>query len=377
MRSLFGLTVALMVVMPGIALAQSPDRPVVELGAQGSKRIFDEGVASALRLTLPLTPRTAIEATADIEKSFELKWEGGTRRSAREFSVHWRQTVFTSGRWQVFGLLGAGRDRVEHNYPDRINGAGRVEPAHTNVQSEFVAHFGPAVQVELAPWLALRGDLRGTIGDHSGVRYMVGAVVPIRRSRAGDQPAVSAPPPRAADQPAVSARPPRADDQPARSAPPPEKWRRLKPGREVWVWMTTSTRSLVHGDIVAISDSSLTIRERGREVTVRLDDVRLVEGRDSVKNGLLIGAVSGAVAGGVAGASFWSSVGGSYTPSGSDELNALLIGAGGGAVVGGLFGMMVDALIPGRQILFGASTTVVRPILSPTKKAVDVAIRWQ
>ena len=95
--------------------------------------------------------------------------------------------------------------------------------------------------------------------------------------------------------------------------------------------MTTSTRSLVHGDIVAISDSSLTIRERGREVTVRLDDVRLVEGRDSVKNGLLIGAVSGAVAGGVAGASFWSSVGGSYTPSGSDELNALLIGAGGGA----------------------------------------------
>jgi hypothetical protein len=273
MRRFIGIAVTLMGVMPGIALAQSPDRPVVELGAQGSKRIRDEGQSLSLRLTVPLKRGTAIEATVDVQKPFELKWEGGTRRSAREFNVHWRQAVFTSGRWQVFGLLGAGRNRVEHNYPERINGAGRVEPAHTNVHSEFVAHFGPAVQVGVARWLALRGDVRLTLGEQdSGVNVMVGAVVPIRRLRPGDPPSAPA----------------------AQSTPPPAKWRRLKPGREVWVWVTTDTRSLVHGDIVAISDSSLTIREQGREVTIRLDDVRSVEARDNVRNGFLIGAVPGA-----------------------------------------------------------------------------------
>ena len=354
MRRLLCLVVTLMMGMPGIALAQSPDGPIVELGVQGSKRIRDEGVAGALRLTLPLTRRTAIEATADIQKSFELKWEGGTRRSARQFSVHWKQTVFTSGRLQIFGVLGAGRNRVEHNYPDRIV-PGHVEPAHTNVQSEFVAHFGPAVQVELARWLALRGDLRHTLGERDpGVNVLVGAVIPIGRHRAADAPSVPA--------------------KPAQSTPLPDKWRRLKPGREVWVWVTPGTRSLVHGDIVAISDSSLTIREQGREVTIRLDDVRLVEGVDSKKNGFLIGAVPGAVVGGLVFFSAASSICGSCD---IDEGAWIVPGAVAGGLVGGLIGMMVDGLNTGRQTLFGSGTTVVTPVITPTKKAIDVAIRWR
>ena len=55
MRGLIGVAVALIVMMPSVALAQSPDRPVVELGAQGSKRTNDRAsVAWALRLTVPL-----------------------------------------------------------------------------------------------------------------------------------------------------------------------------------------------------------------------------------------------------------------------------------------------------------------------------------
>ena len=362
MRGLLCLVVTLMMGMPGIALAQSPDGPIVELGAQGSKRISDEGVAWALSLTVPLTRRTAIEATADVQKSFELMWEGGTRRSAREFSVHWRQTVFTSGRWQIFGLLGAGRDRVEHHYPERIL-HGRVEPASTNVQSEFVAHFGPAVQVQLAPWLALRGDVRLALGERDrGVNVLVGAVIPIGRHRAAD--------PHGAAVPATAI--PGTKPKPARSAPPPEKWRRLKPGREVWV--TTNTGSLVHGDIVAISDSGLSIREQDREVTIRLDDVRLVEGRDGLMNGFLIGAVPGAVAGGLV---FFSAASGICGSCDINEGAWILPGAVAGGIVGGLLGMMVDGLNPGRQTLFGGSTTVVTPVITPTKKAIDVAIRWQ
>jgi hypothetical protein len=43
----------------------------------------------------------------------------------------------------------------------------------------------------------------------------------------------------------------------------------------------------------------LVVTLMGREVTIRLDDVRSVEGRDRLKNGFLIGAVPGAVAGGL------------------------------------------------------------------------------
>ena len=186
MRGLLGFAVALMVVMPGVALAQSPRQPIVELGAQGSKKIGDKApVAWSLRLTVPLKPRIAIEAAADIQKSYVNEDVGGARTSVRELSVHWRQTVFTSGRWQIFGLLGVGRNREERRYEP-------IGLPITFVVSHFAAHIGPAVQVELAPWLALRGDLRGTIGNNgrnSGVRGMVGAVIPIGRSRASDPPA--------------------------------------------------------------------------------------------------------------------------------------------------------------------------------------------
>ncbi len=369
MRSLLGVAVALIVVMPSVALAQSPDRPVVEMGAQSSKRIRDEGQSWSLRLTVPLKRRTAIEATADIQKSFKLKWEGGTRRSAREFSVHWRQTVFTSGRWQIFGLLGGGRNRVEHNYPERIL-HGHVEP-HTNVQSELVAHFGPAVQVEVAPWLALRADVRGTLGEQdSGVNVMVGAMIPIRRSRAAAPPC--APTPAGA---IPNAKPKAAESTPP-AIPPPAAWRRVKPGREVWV--TTNTGSLVHGDIVAISDSGLTIREQGREVTIRLDDVRLVEGRDGLMNGFLIGAVPGAVAGSQLGSSYYcGSDCGDDAQEAALRLNLAVLGAVGGGIVSGLLGMMVDGLIPRRQTLFRGTTTVVAPVIMPNSKAIDVAIRWR
>jgi hypothetical protein len=157
------------------------------------------------------------------------------------------------------------------------------------------------------------------------------------------------------------------------SAPPPTAWRLVKPGREVWV--TTNTGSLVHGKVVAISDSSLNIREQGREVTIRLDDVRLVEGRDSKKNGLAIGGTSAAVAGGLFFSRLATELCEGGQECGGDTGGAFLLGAASGFVVGGLLGMMVDALIPGRQTLFGSSTTVVTPVITPERKSIDVAIR--
>src|SRR5687768_5199056 len=138
-RRILGVAVTLMVLMPGVALAQSPRQPVVELGAQGSKRMSGallrdstapgDSVPAAwsLRLTVNLKRRTAIEGTADIQKSYMDSFGSGARTSAMEFSAHWRQTVFTSGRLQVFGVLGAGRNRVVRNVPEWIQ-SGQVIP---------------------------------------------------------------------------------------------------------------------------------------------------------------------------------------------------------------------------------------------------------
>ena len=163
--------------------------------------------------------------------------------------------------------------------------------------------------------------------------------------------------------------------QAAGSTPPPTAWRLVKSGREVWV--TTNTGSLVHGKVAAISDSGLIIREQDREVTIRLDEVRLVEGRDSKRNGLLIGAVSGAVVGGGLLGFVAASGGGSACNGDCGTLNAVVGGAVAGAAVGGLFGLMVDGLIKGRQTLFWGSTTVVTPVITPDRKSIDVAIRWR
>jgi hypothetical protein len=258
---------------------------------------------------------------------------------------------------QIFGVLGGGKNRVETNFFRVVQG--RVEADSGSEVSEFVAHFGPALQVELARWLALRFDLQGIVGQRdSGVRGMMGAVIQIPRFRLGDPPSAPATPNATPNIPG--------------STPPPTGWQRVKPGRKVWV--TTNTGEVVHGEIAAISASSLSIREQDREVTIGLADVRMVEGNDSLKNGIVIGGASGGLAGGVL-FSLFATAACESDPCGAG--GAFVLGTIGGAAAGGLLGAMADWLIEGRQTLFGGSTIVVKPILSPTKKAVDVAIRWQ
>ena len=158
--------------------------------------------------------------------------------------------------------------------------------------------------------------------------------------------------------------------------PPPDNWQRVRPGREVWV--TTSTGALVHGEVSAISGRSLDIRQRTGDVTITLDDIRLVEGRDSLKNGIIIGAASGALAAGVFFASLLSAA---ECPSGpgtcSDGVEAFALGGAVGAVGGGLLGALVDGLIHGRQTLFDSNTIRFVPVVTPSKKAVDLTISWR
>jgi len=224
---------ALVATLPGLAMAQPPDPPRAELGVQVSTQTGQaRAVTWSPQITLNLTPITAIEGSADFQLARTDPF--GTRTSGRVFSLHWRQALFTSGRWLVFGVFGAGDSRQVFEFPERIverRDGPEMFPAQKYVDTGLAVQLGPAVQFEAAPWLALRGDLRLTAGDNGGLRGMVGAVVPVGRFRAGDRPGVSS------------------------QTPPLAAWHRLKAGREVWV--TTSSGALVHGEVSTISDRSL------------------------------------------------------------------------------------------------------------------------
>jgi hypothetical protein len=351
MKALLTTAIGFLALTPALALAQPPGPPPIELGVQVGRKIDDHASRRWTgRLTLNMTNVTALEGTVDVQPSFGNEF--GTDTSARGFSGHWRQTLISSGRWQVFGVLGAGTNRVEQHFPEQIiqgRDGPEVVPASTFTNTDFVAHLGPGVQVELAPWLALRGDVRLTVGDNNGgVRGMIGGVIPVGRFRAGSRP--------------------------SRSTPPLAAWERVRPGREVWV--TTDSGSLLHGEVGFVSNSTLTLLRKDGDVTLRLDEVRLIEGRDSLKNGFLIGGAGGAVAGGVLFA--WaSSVFCESDDCGTVEAIAILFGAGSGLAVGGLLGAMVDGIIPGRQTLFSRGAIRMAPMLTPGAKSINVAIAWR
>jgi hypothetical protein len=349
------LTMAALAVaaIPAPAGAQPPAPPPVELGAQVSKKIDDPvRLMWTGRITLNLSHLTALEGTADVLRTFKYEFEPGTETSARGFGGHWRQTLFTSGRWQVFGVLGAGVHRVKQDYPERIiqgRDGPEVIPAFTFEDSEFVAHLGPAVQVELAPWLALRGDVRLTVGDNNGgVRGMVGGVVPIGRFRAGDRP--------------------------SGGTPPLAVWQRVKPGREVWV--TTASGGYLHGEVASVTNRSLELRQRDGSVTLTLDEIQLVEGRDSLKNGILIGGLAGA-AGGATLFTWAASVFCESDPCDPIAAIALVLGAGAGAAVGGLLGAMVDSAIPGKRPLFERGSIRVVPVATRDTKSLNLVVNWR
>ena len=352
MRTLVIVATLVAAALPQMALAQPPGPPAAELGVQISKKIDDPGGTTwSPRITLNLSPLTAIEGAADIRQPHLNEF--GTRTTSRGFSVHWRQRLFASGRWQIYGVLGGGVSRIEQDVPERIiqgRDGPEVFPRILFIDTEPVVHLGPAVQLEAAPWLALRGDVRLTIGDNNGgLRGMIGAVVPLGRFRAGDRSTASTSAPLAA-------------------------WQRVKPGREVWV--TTSSGELVHGEVAEVSGRNLSIRRKTGDVSLVLDDVRIVEGRDSLKNGILIGGAAGAAAG----ATLFTWAARVFCESDSCESfegAAFVLGGSAGFAVGGLIGAMVDSAISGRRTLYERSSVRGIPVATRQQKSLGVVVSWR
>jgi hypothetical protein len=162
-----------MVVMavPVMAAAQSPPVPRVEFGAQVSRQTGERSsITGTPRITWNVTPLTAIEMGVDLRRALPVEF--GSRTNSEALNLHVRQSLWSDDRWQVFGLMGLG---VVH--ATTIFEGGSFE----FVETSPTVHVGSAVQFRATPWLDVRADLRLTLSEESGVRGMVGTVIPIGR----------------------------------------------------------------------------------------------------------------------------------------------------------------------------------------------------
>jgi len=165
------MAVVVMLAVPALVVAQPPRIPRVEFGAQVSRQTGERAsVTGTPRITWNVRPSTAFEVGADLRRSREVGF--GSRTNSDAVNVHVRQSLWSDNRWQVFGLLGLG---VVH-----------ATTTFEGASSEFLetsptVHVGSAAQFRATPWLDVRADLRLTLSEESGIRGMVGAVVPIGR----------------------------------------------------------------------------------------------------------------------------------------------------------------------------------------------------
>lgn len=175
------LVVALIVTLiPVTAVAQETRMPRVEFAGHVSAQTGRQQSATwSPRITWNVTPLSAVEATADFGTVDDRSWR---RASGRGYSLHWRQSLLRRDRWQLFGVLGVGNSDTTTVYPRHVVDVGDYSwdiPEQTIRETSVAVHVGPAAQVQVAPWLSLRADVRLTLSENGGVRGMIGAVVPV------------------------------------------------------------------------------------------------------------------------------------------------------------------------------------------------------
>lgn len=164
----------------------------------------------------------------------------------------------------------------------------------------------------------------------------------------------------------------------------PRDFSELEEGRAIAV--TDDTGATTRGALLRFTPDSLTMRVAEQERVFDRQRVTSVYGtRDSVKNGMLIGLFTGIGVGAVVGA-FGTECSGfmmDVRPCDSGEKIGLAIIGGvllGGAGLG--IGTAVDALIPGRQLLYQRSaastgaTVSVRPSLGASGAGLRLAVAW-
>ena len=141
------------------------------------------------------------------------------------------------------------------------------------------------------------------------------------------------------------------------------------------IWVTTMDGEVHRGKVAADAAGAITLRVGELTTTIPRSDVRRIEARDSVDDGVIRGAVAGAIvgAGGSGFLAYATCEGGNCA---LDTVKIGLVGGAMGAAVGAVTGALVDAAIPGRRVLFERQTLSIEPVMTRSSRAVSLRVRW-
>jgi hypothetical protein len=146
------------------------------------------------------------------------------------------------------------------------------------------------------------------------------------------------------------------------------------------VWVTTTSGVETEGRVAGTpTATSLELNVGGVPRTLRLDEIRRIEGRDSIKNGAIVGAVVGGAAMALLAAWAIDLSDEGQGVAREDIVRAITmssVAAAGGA----LAGAGIDRAIDGRRLLYVAPAARaglrVRPMLSPASSGVRLTLNW-
>jgi hypothetical protein len=148
----------------------------------------------------------------------------------------------------------------------------------------------------------------------------------------------------------------------------------LRTGRRVWV--TQADGSVIEGKIASVSDTALGVSSDQTVKSLPWRSVRVVEAKDSLGNGLMLGVLIGAGGGALGG--ILTNVALCYEGCNSEDEAAVVLGS---VLTGLMFAVPISLLVDhahnGRQTIYRPSAQVsVGPTLGRGKLGVGAVVRW-
>lgn len=127
-------------------------------------------------------------------------------------------------------------------------------------------------------------------------------------------------------------------------------WPGLRPSELQTVYVTDTSGRETTGKLLRIDPDALVLLANGAERTFPMAEVRRIQKRDSLRNGVLIGAVVGGVLGVLSGG--LADCPGDHPGNGCGAFRVAVVGISAGVYAG--LGAGIDALIRGRTTLYAA-----------------------
>jgi hypothetical protein len=321
--------------------------PLVDVGVDGvaTASAFADGRTWSPRVTFNFTPDVALTIRAlrfdDDRRPF--------RRQAAMIEAEAHRQIAHAGPLAVQGLAGFGvRRRRDFTPRYAVDPAtGRFGPVSDHIDRDMVVGmFGAGIVERMGAAVELRQDLRVAIqGDGIEMSLAAGVTVPLGRyitRRAGQSAQIGG--------------------------------YRLRTGQQVWI--TQDDGTTIDGHVGDISSSSIEIVRTSGRVIVETSRANRIAIPDSIRNGARNGAWIGGLGLGVYTAIIATSI--CECHDGSAVILPMLFG-GIGTGSGALIGAIVDSFRVGQRTILerpATATVAIAPMLTPTRRAAAVAVRW-